>query len=334
MVDVIAQIYFTNMHQKLFDNKTINMTFHELAEHILEQVDKPLTANEIWQLATEQGLDEKLNSKGKTPWATLGARLYVISRDNPDSNFKSVGKRPKRFYLKNKNYTIDFKEFEEGKTEEETEISTTQPSKTYQEKDLHPFLAHFAFYSLNCHTKTINHSKSDRKSFGEWVHPDMVGCVFPIDEWDNEVLEISSAVGNTSIKFISFELKKELNLSTLREKFFQTVSNSSWANESYIVAAEISKNEDFLSELARLSSSFGVGVIEIDIDDPNSSTIKFPAQARENLDWETINKLTVMNKDFKQFIKRVRIDIKSNEIRKEKYDKILEEEQLEKVIKN
>jgi len=158
------------------------MTFHGLAEHILQQVDKPLTANEIWQLAVDQGLDEKLNSSGKTPWATLGARLYVISRDNPDSVFKTIGKRPKRFYLKDKRYTVDFKEYEEGKTEEETEISTTQPTKTYLEKDLHPFLAHYAFYNLNCHCKTINHSKSDKKSFGEWVHPDMVGCVFPIDE--------------------------------------------------------------------------------------------------------------------------------------------------------
>lgn len=309
------------------------MTYHGLAEKILQQHDKPLTANEIWKLAVDQGLNVKLNSSGKTPWATLGARMYIIARDNPDSPFKTVGKRPKRFYLKDKKYDVDFKEYEEGKTEEETEISTTTPVISYLEKDLHHFLAHFSFYNLNCYCKTINHSKSDKKSFGEWVHPDMVGCIFPIDEWHNEVLELSSAVGNTSIKFISFELKKELNLSTLREKFFQTVSNSSWANESYIVAAEISQNEDFLSELSRLSSSFGVGVIKLDIEDPNSSSILYPSKSRENLDWETMNKLTVMNKDFMQFVKRVRIDLRSNEIRKEKYDKVLEEEELEKIIK-
>jgi hypothetical protein len=143
---------------------------------------------------------------------------------------------------------------------------------------------------------------------------------------------LSSAVGNTSVKFISFELKRELNLSSLREKFFQTVSNSSWANESYIVAAEISKNEDFLSELGRLSLAFGIGVIELDVNDPNSSLIRFPADTRENLDWETLNKLTAMNTDFRNFVKRVGIDIRSNEIRKEKYDKILDEKQLEKII--
>lgn len=308
------------------------MTFHGLAEHILKQVDKPLTANEIWQLAVEQGLDKKLNSTGKTPWATLGSRLYVIARDTPDSIFKTVGKRPKRFYLKNKSYPEDFKEYEVGKTEEEASVSPIHTSANYLEKDLHPFLAHFAFYTLNCHCKTINHSKSDKRSYGEWVHPDMVGCVFPIDEWNDEVLNLSSAVGNTSVKFISFELKRELNLSSLREKFFQTVSNSSWANESYIVAAEISKNEDFLSELGRLSLAFGIGVIELDVNDPNSSLIRFPADTRENLDWETLNKLTAMNTDFRNFVKRVGIDIRSNEIRKEKYDKILDEKQLEKII--
>ncbi len=161
----------------------------------------------------------------------------------------------------------------------------------------------------------------------------MVGCVFPIDEWDNEVLELSSTIGNTSVKLISFELKKEINLSTLREKFFQTVSNSSWANESYLVAAEISENQDFLTELSRLSGSFGIGVIQLDIADPNSSKVLLPAKTRDNLDWDTINKLTVMNKDFKQFIKRIRIDLKSNEIRKEKYDKILDESKLIDSIK-
>ncbi|MGB3691584.1 MAG: HTH domain-containing protein [Spirulinaceae cyanobacterium] len=234
------------------------ITFHELAKKVLIKIDRPLTPNEIWELAVEEGLDKQLNSSGKTPWATLGAKLYVVSRDNPDSIFKTIGERPKRFYLKNKKYDLDFQEYEKGKTEEETTIAI----KSYFEKDLHPFLAYFSFYSLNCYCQTINHTKSAQKSFGQWVHPDMIGCVFPINEWDNEVLELSSAIGNNSVKFISFEVKKELNLSTLREKFFQTVSNSSWANESYLAATEISQNPDFKTELGRLSSSFGIGVIK------------------------------------------------------------------------
>jgi hypothetical protein len=47
------------------------MSFHHLAETILCQSDKPLTAYEIWQQAVQEGLDQQLNSRGKTPWSTL-----------------------------------------------------------------------------------------------------------------------------------------------------------------------------------------------------------------------------------------------------------------------
>ena len=311
------------------------MTYHDLAEIVLRDSETPLTANEIWELAVQKGLDAKLTGQGKTPWATLAARLYVIVRDQPGGRFATVGKRPKRFYLTNKKYDISFEDYEKGLIEDEVAIEPepkeTQRQKSYLEKDLHPFLAHFAHYNLRCYTKTLNHSTSSKKEFGEWVHPDMVGCVFPIGEWENEVLDLSKAIGNVSVKLFSFELKRELNLSTLRESFFQAVSNSSWANESYLAAAEISKNEDFRSELGRLSTSFGIGVIRLDVEDPNSSETLFPAKAKENLDWETINKLT-MNKDFREFLKRVKIDLTSNEIRSERYDKVLGEEALIKLI--
>ncbi len=309
------------------------MTFHELAETVLRDSDMPLTANEIWAKATEKGLEQHLSTKGKTPWATLAARLYVIVKENPNFIIGSVGKRPQRFYLRDKQYA-NFDEYATGKTEEEvTAVVQPRPyKKQYLEKDLHPFLSHFAFYRLSCYTKTINHSTSDKREYGEWVHPDIVGCVYPIDEWDQEVLQLSAAIGNTSVKFLSFELKRELNLSTLREKFFQAVSNSSWANESYLAAADISQNEDFLVELSRLSTSFGIGVIRLDIDDPNSSEIILPAKSKEYLDWETMNKLT-MNKDFRDFLKRVRIDLNSNEIRREKYDTVYNDDDLIKQIK-
>src|SRR5688572_29984455 len=80
------------------------MTYHDLAESILRESDQPLAANEIWDLAVKKGLDNKLDGKGKTPWATLAARLYVIVKDNPNSRFKTIGQRPKRFYLQNKTY--------------------------------------------------------------------------------------------------------------------------------------------------------------------------------------------------------------------------------------
>lgn len=51
------------------------MTFLELAERVLKEVKRPLTAVEIWTLATEKGYDKQLKSEGKTPWASLGAQI-------------------------------------------------------------------------------------------------------------------------------------------------------------------------------------------------------------------------------------------------------------------
>ena len=301
------------------------MTFIELSEKVLEDLKRPLTSSEIWQIATEKGYDKSIKSKGKTPWATIYSQIFTNVRDKPLSKFVIVGSRPKRFYLKRLADNIDIEKQIEN--EEKVRDSKKLKELSYSEKDLHPFLTYYAYYFLRCYTKTINHSKSGKKEFGEWVHPDIVGCCFPIDEWKNEVLEFSNAIYHVSVKFLSFELKKELSFSNLRESFFQTVSNSSWANESYLVAANISNEEDFISELTRLSSSFGIGVIRLNIEDPNSTEIILPAKFKENLDWDTVNKIA-MNKDFEAFLKRIKNDTGSKEIRKEEYDKIFEEDEL------
>ena len=310
------------------------MTFLELAEKILHEQQKPLNAEEIWILAEEKGYDKIVATKGKTPWATVAAQVYVNIRDKNDSPFAVTENRPKKFYLKSWNALTIFKDIEKI---EEKAIGTPkrlkEPAKKFDflEKDLHPFLSYFAFFHLNCFTKTLNHSKSGKGEFGEWVHPDLVGCSFQFNEWKKEVTEFSRAIGNINVKIFSFELKRELSFSNLREAFFQSVSNSSWANEGYLAAADISNDEDFRNELRRLSSSFGIGIIKLDTQDPDATEIIYPARYTEQLDWDTINKLT-MNADFKDFISRVNKDIRNNEIYKEQYDIIFEREKLISII--
>jgi len=295
--------------------KTITMTFLELAALILKEEAKPLTANDIWSTAVKKGYDKQLNSQGKTPGATLGALIYVSCKDNPKSLFAKTDSRPKKFYLKSMEKSIDLND-----TSILEDIVPVKKKKfDYLEKDLHKVLAFYAYYYLHCYTKTINHSVSNKKEFGEWVHPDMVGCHFYMEDWKREVLDFSGALGVRGIDLLSFELKRELNFSNLRESFFQCVSNSSWANQSYLVAASISENEDFFDELSRLSTSFGIGVIELNVEDPHSSEILIPAKYKKNLDFEAINKLA-MNNDFKEFIETVKIDLTSKKIHKKEYD--------------
>lgn len=225
------------------------MTFHGLAEVILKESDIPLTSNEIWEIAIKKGLDKNLGTKGKTPSATLGARLHVLA-DEPDSVFKSVGKRPKRFILKTKEYK-DLQAYEKGDIQEKIEEqSAKKKDLTFLEKELHPLLSFFAHWNLGrCYTKTIIHQKSTKGEYADWVHPDIVGCVFTNQSWDKSVMHLNKALGSPAVKLISFELKRQINLTTLREYFFQTVSNSSWANESYLVAAEFSDNPDLSSDI-------------------------------------------------------------------------------------
>lgn len=291
------------------------MTFLEFAARILQEEKKALTAIEIWNIGTKKGYDKHLNSDGKTPWATLGAQIYVNSKDDKKSKFAKTDSRPKKFYLKSMASAIDLEDF----TLPEDIVVDKKKKFDFLEKDLNKYLSYFAYYHLNCYTKTIKHNISSKKEFGEWVHPDMVGCYFRMEDWKKEVYDFSNSIGVRGIVIYSFELKRELSFSNLRESFFQCVSNSSWANESYLVAARISENNDFMEELSRLATSFGIGVIELNIEDPDSSEIIIPAKYKQDLDFETINKLA-MNNDFKDFIETVKIDLTSKKIHKKEYD--------------
>ena len=292
------------------------LTFLQLAEKVLSESKQPLSVEEIWHRATENKYVGQLNSTGKTPMATLGAQLYVALREGEKSQFAAWGSRPKRFYLRSMQDELNLKVVEEKQKVELVK------KLGFLEKDLHPFLTYYASYYLRAYCKTINHSKSEKTRFGEWIHPDIVGCYFPIEEWDSSALELSHALGAMNVKLYSFELKRELSFSNLREAFFQAVSNSSWANEGYLCAAEISADDEFQSELKRLSGSFGIGILKLDIKDPDSAEIIYPARVKESLDWESINKLC-LNPDFREFILRVKTDLASREIRKEKYDRVL-----------
>jgi hypothetical protein len=143
-----------------------------------------------------------------------------------------------------------------------------------------------------------------------------------MDDWQNDVFEFNKMTERNSLKLFSFELKKNINRGNYRESFFQTVSNSSWAHEGYLACANLKEDEDLLSELERLSKSFGIGIIRLSIDDVHASEILFPARTRAYLDWDTMNKLCEENDDFRKFMQDVKIDFESKRIHKSEYDNI------------
>ena len=303
------------------------ITFLKLARKVLREENKPLTVEEIWEISQKK--DYEVATKGKTPWRTIGAQIYVDIRDNEESPFIKIDSKPRKFFLKE----LASEEVLKKIREKEGKVVGAPAKTKYSEGDLHPLLTYFAYTYMGVYTKTIKHQKSSRKTYAQWLHPDLVGVYFPIGEWITEVLDFVMVVGSRLAKLYSFEMKKELTFSNIRESFFQAVSNSSWANEGYLVAPKMSQDEEFMFELKRLSTSFGIGIIKVDIEDPDSSEILFPAKFKTELDWDTINKLAGENADFKEFITRIKNDLSSKEVRKEKYDRIHNAEKLKEMIK-
>lgn len=302
--------------------------FLDFAEEVLKSAHKPMTFQEIWSIGQDNGLSSKLSISGKTPWQTLGARLFVDVRDNPETKFMKVGKNPARFWLVTRNNELTSEDLKAA-ISTKTAPSSRDSSFSFHERKLHSLLAYFSFTNTSfnrgrqIYTKTIFHEKSRHNSLNEWVHPDLVGFYSPIEDWNGKLLEFNKATDKTAIRLYSFEIKKQVDRGNYREYYFQAVSNSSWANEGYLVTCSVQQQDDLLSELERLSASFGIGIIVLDLDDIDSSTVLFPARSKDFLDWETMNKLCEQNEDFETFIDDVQRDYAGKKIHLSEYEPII-----------
>ena len=300
-------------------------SFLSLAKDVLEIENIPLSVDEMWETAKKLGLLEKLSSSGKTPIRTLSARIYVDIKNNTDTIFEQVSKRPAKFFLKGK--TAGLEEYEEKQKQEKV------PQKhKFGERDLHILLSSFVNSDehFKCSTKTIYHEVSRREKSGKnkWLHPDIVGVHFPFESYAENTLKLFDILKVNPYKLYSFEMKIDINLSNLREYYFQAVSNSSWAHEGYLVALHIVEDPELIDEMRRLNNAFGIGVIRLDAEHFMQSEILFSAKEKESLDWDTINRLVDGNPDFKKFLDDLMEDIKISKI-KSKYDEVcLEEEQM------
>lgn len=294
-------------------------TFLDLAVEVLRNFERPLTAQEIWDSAEVSGATNKLNTAGKTPHASLAAQLYTNVKKT-DSLFIKIGEWPARFILKTAANQLPKQLLDSF----ENEVVTDEVAPQYLEKDLHPLLVWFASDQLDVVCKTINHSKSAKKASkaNEWIHPDIVGFSLETADWPHETVELLREVESQPVRFFSFELKQSLSFSNLRASFFQSVSNSSWAHESYLAASAIDGDKDLREELQRLSESFGIGIIEIDPEVPENTQVLFSARRKSGLDWAMINRLAKTNPDFRTFLKAALNSAKINKVVKNDLDPV------------
>ncbi|EGI5173035.1 HrgA protein [Campylobacter upsaliensis] len=301
------------------------ITYKELIIEVLKEAKKPLSVSEIWEKACEMGLEKRLSSIGQTSTQTLWNRFFV-NRDD----FIKATQKPITFWLRSRqNELINLNLSEE----KEVRLEKTK----FNERDLHPLLAKFLYENLDfrLNSKTIYHEKSKKSENGKdkWNYPDIVGVYFPYDDYQNETLGLLESLKLNNYKIFSFELKININFSNLKESYFQAVSNSSWANEGYLVVLK-ELDSEVLSELRRLNQSFGIGVIQLDGSEISNSKIVLSAKEKA-LDMQTIDMLVDKNEDFKKFINDINQQIRAGKDAKiqAEFDRVKSDEEMAKYLK-
>ena len=271
------------------------MTIKEAILKVLEEQKASLYYLDVFKEINKKKYVDWGSSK--TPSDTVGSGLGNFIR-NKDTRVKRIkGKKGFEYYLSKYEDEIDLVEVVENISKEKI-----TKSKIYQERDLHKLLSSY-LNSKNTYSKTIFHEKSanSKDNHQKWIHPDMIGIKFLNlkNKKSNALLKVVNK--SDAFELISYEIKREINSDyDLKKCYFQAVSNSSWANYGYLVAFEIGSN--LKEEMERLNQSFGIGVIELKAN-PYESEILFPSKYKE-LDFKTIDKLCVINKDFERFIEQ------------------------------
>lgn len=229
---------------------------------------------------------------------------------------KTTDSRPRKYY-----YSILSDEAEITSSDSSASTSNLSGGKIqYTEHDLYPMVSKFLWTELGVYSKRIDEKRSKNKhgsGGNKWLFPDIVGMEDLTKDWQTEVKTVVQQTSERRIKLWSFEVKKLINRSNVREVFFQAVSNSTWANMGYIVAAEIQNAE---KELRLLSGLYGIGCIRIDVENPSDSWIMIPCKERESVDWNAANRLAEENQDFLEYIKLIRQFYQTGDHREKDWD--------------
>ncbi|OLQ58229.1 HrgA protein [Helicobacter pylori] len=300
----------------------------EIVQSVLEAIKEPIKVTEIYDKAKELFSEGKIENMfdygGETPHQSVSASIYTALNKGEELPFCKVREKPVLIALKGAARELVLN----------AEKPSTPSVKIAHERDLHPFLTYMAFNNenLKCYTKTIFHEESLKslKGMDRWLYPDMVGVRFLHAELSNEnVIAFSKKFDTLPVKLVSFELKKEISVHNCRECYFQAISNSSWANEGYLVGHHINTHDLKLMDLLkRLHGSFGIGVIDLRTDE-DKSAILLNAKYKEKIDYTVALELSEKNEKFNGFLKSV-VDYDPNHQHryKDEFDGIKKKEEL------
>ncbi|WP_120919617.1 COG2958 family protein [Helicobacter pylori] len=302
-----------------------------IVQSVLEVIKEPIKVTEIYHKAKElfeKGeIENMFDYGGNTPDRSVSAFIYTALNKGEDLPFLKTQENPVLIALKSASK-------EPVSNAQKSSTPSTPGVKIMHERNLHHFLTYMACHNenLKCYTKTIFHEGSSKspKGIDRWLYPDMVGVRFLHAELSNEnLIAFSKKFDTLPVKLVSFELKKEISVNNCRKCYFQAISNSSWANEGYLVGHHIdTHNPKLMDLLKRLHASFGIGVIDLRTDE-DKSAILLNAKYKEKIDYTVALELSEKNEEFSGFLKSVvDYDPKNQNRYKDEFDEIKKKEEL------
>jgi hypothetical protein len=298
-----------------------------LKDHPEEKFSARQIAEWVFTTYTEECQEKRANSRGdyiKSDAGLVQQLVAEISSQRPrmqarNPEIKTTEGRPRKYY-----YSKQSDSAEVAAAESEGSVASgadTNASKI-DEHMLYPLLSQYLWEEFGVFSRRIDEKRSSNKrgpNGNRWLYPDVVGMEDLGREWHREVRDCVTEYSDKRTKLWSFEAKLLINRSNARECFFQAVSNSSWANFGYLVAAEIG-GTDTLKELRMLFAAHGIGFIKLDVDNPADSQVLIPARERDEIDWDMANRLATENRDFLEYVKLVKQFYQTGEARPADWD--------------
>ena len=292
--------------------------------YLKERPEDKLTARQLaeWIFATypEECAAKKQSSQFVSTDAELVQQLVAeISSQRPrlqkrHPEVKTTEGRPRKYYYSEKSDSAEVAAVENAAAA--LVVDAGQPR--IDEHALYPLLSQFLWEEFGVYSKRVDEKRSSNKrgpNGNRWLYPDVVG----MEDLGAEVRDCVNQYSDKRTKLWSFEAKLLINRSNVRECFFQAVSNSSWANFGYLVAAEV-EGQDTLKELRMLFAAHGIGFITLDVDNPADSQVLIPARERDEIDWDMANRLATENRDFLDYVKLVKQFYQTGEARAADWD--------------
>jgi hypothetical protein len=306
-----------------------NLNLTEFVPELLrERPGVRLSARELADLVKQAKPDawlEKQERAGHTETqarnqvvAEIGAHRHDMQRRCPEVTWfeEPRGERVRRQFAWISG-TEEDKEAEAKATAESVEREGLAPpkgagegSERLREFDLYPRLATWLLSEFDVHSMRLGESRTAPGAtrgvnWNRWLFPDIVGVEDMRNGWHPDIRAFAQSHGAPRCRLWSFEVKLLVNRANLRDSYLQAVSNSSWANRGYLVAAEVSSDDFTRDELALLADTHGIGVIELDTSDISNTRIIFQARDKTEIDWRACERLFAANRDFQGFLKKV-----------------------------